>query len=443
MNRALASMPFAIRNRLLAGGLAAATGLSMLCSAAPASAASYTYKVVPDLNTMKLSDWTNCDTACRNDLRSPDGVYAMPDPNNSPDITPAQWGPILSYMTNTFTWPVYAEDLYDCAFKDTNNNNGRLAALYTGRLDGWMVYREPGGYTCYNVIDPNKSNTLSVSEINGVNARFLGGVSAAGKIIVHARAYDGLREDSGSTLTRAQRIDAALSNANTGGLLIEQNPQGVPTVGWNIPYSLWKARSLGKRALLLLPPIDANEQNYLGKIHLMMKALEMDTATNLLGNGVVIVPAVYGGRVGISNASFGLPSNSLRAVMKHLKNVRAKGLSFAADNNFAVTGWLDAVERVPTGGVVVKGWACARNWEDSINVHIYVENVAVMSVTANLASEGAVAASCSSTGTAYRFNQFFPESARVANVGKRVYVYGISPFDLANNGLLGNGKPVP
>lgn len=442
MNRLFASMSLAFGNKLLAASLVATAGSLLLGSAAPASAANHTYKVVPDLNTMKLSDWTNCDTACRNDLRSPDGVYVMADPNNSPDIAETQWRSILSYMTNGFAWPVYAEDLYDCAFKNTQNNNGRLAAMYTGRLDGWMVYHEPNLPTCYGFNEPYQSNTLSVSQINAVNALYPGNVSAAGKILVHARAYDELREDNSSTLTRAQRIDAALSNSNTGGLLIEQNPDQVSVSGLRIPYALNKARSLGKRAFLLVPP-RVGEQNFLGKIHSMMKALEMDTTTNLLGNQVVIVPAVYSKLIGIPSATSGLPSNSLRAVMKHLKNVRAKGLNYSNDNNFAVTGWLDAVERVPTGGVIVRGWACAKNWEDSINVHIYVENRVAKGVIANRASEGPVATACGSTGTAYRFNEFFSESDRIANVGKRIYVYGISPFDLPNYGLSGNGKVVP
>lgn len=453
MNRLLSSMRLALGNRLLAGGLFASTGISMLCGAAPVLAATHTYKVVPDLNTMKSSEWTNCDTKCRNDLRSPDGVYVLP--SNSPDISATQWTSIMAYMTNNSTWPVYAEELYDCTFAVSNNTNvattysmGAQAVRYAGRLDGFMIYHEPGLPTCGNrsetgifssVNDTFPSNTLDSGNLAVVGSVRPGNVSIAGKIIVHSRAYDGLPEGG---LTRAQRIDAALSNANTGALMIEQNPQSVSTPGWNIVQVLNKAISLGKGAALLVPPVPG-EQNYLGKMHALMKYLETYPNANLLGKGVVIVPAVYDKLIGIPAATSGLPSNSLRAVMKHLKNVRAKGLSYANDSNFAVTGWLDAVERVPTGGVVIRGWACAKNWEDSINVHLYVGGVLAKGVTANRASEGPVATSCSSTGTAYRFYEFFPESARVANVGKIVQVYGISPFDLANNGLSGNGKPVP
>lgn len=466
MNRLLSSMRLAFGNRLLAGGLFASAGISMLCGAAPVLAATHTYKVIPDLNTMMLSHWTSCDTTCRNDLRSSDGVYVLPSnstrfANTAENISAAQWTSIMAYMTNNSTWPVYSEDLYDCTFAVSSNTNvattyseAAQAVAYGRRLDGVMIYHEPGLPTCgsrtttsifSSVIDTFPSNTLDGSNLAVVGSVRPGGVSIAGKIFVHSRAYDALAEGTdpnGNIITRAQRIDAALANANTGGLLIEQNPELVSTFGWNIPYVLKKARSAGKRALLLVPP-SPGEQNYLGKIHLMMKALEMDTATNLLGNGVEIVPAIYANLIGVPYATSGLPSNSLRAVMKHLKNVRAKGLSYANDSNFAVTGWLDAVERVPTGGVVIRGWACAKNWEDSINVHIYVGGVLAKGVTANRASEGPVATSCSSTGTAYRFYEFFPESARVANVGKIVQVYGISPFDLANNGLSGNGKPVP
>ncbi len=453
MNRLLSSMRLTLGNRLLAGGIVAATGISMLCGAAPVLAATHTYKVVPDLNTMKLSDWINCDTKCRNDLRSQDGVYVLP--SNSPDISETQWTSIMAYMTNNSTWPVYAEELYDCTFAVSNNTNvattysmGAQAVRYAGRLDGFMIYHETGLPTCGNRTDTNifssvndtfPSNTLDSGNLAVVGSVRPGGVSIAGKIHVHARAYDALGEGG---YTRAQRIDAVLGNANVGGLLIEQNPDQVSVDGLKIQYVLSKARSLGKSASLLVPS-RVGDKNYLGEIHLMMKGLEMNTTANLLGKGVVIIPAVYGNTVGIPYATSGLPSNSLRAVMKHLKNVRAKGLSYANDNNFAVTGWLDAVERVPTGGVVIKGWACAKNWEDSINVHLYVEGQIAKGVTANRASEGAVAAACGSTGTAYRFNEFFPESDRVANVGKRIYVFGISPFDLANNVLSGSGKRVP
>ncbi|MBP6750363.1 MAG: hypothetical protein KA144_12040, partial [Xanthomonadaceae bacterium] len=85
MNRSLASMLLTPGKKLLAGSVAAAVGISLLCGAAPAFAVTHTYKVVPDTNTMKLSDWNNCDTTCRNDLRSPDGVYILP--SNSPDIS--------------------------------------------------------------------------------------------------------------------------------------------------------------------------------------------------------------------------------------------------------------------------------------------------------------------------------------------------------------------
>lgn len=464
MNRLLASIRLALGNKFLTGGLLAAAGISFIGGAVPASAATHMYKVVPDLNAILWNDWANCDTKCRDDLRSSDGVYVNPYPVSSTmsDIPETQWPSIMAVMTNNSAWPVYAEETYDCTFVvlgqyagrtriiATDYSMGALAAKYAGRLDGFIVYHETGLPTCgddrtqtnipSSKLDTFPSNTLDNSQLAVVGSLYPGNVSVAGKIVVHARAYD---ENSEGGLTRAQRIDAALGNANTGGLIIEQNPHAVSIPGLNIVQVLNKAISLGKGAALLVPPVDG-EQNYLGKIHTMMKYLETNPNGNLLAQGVWIVPAAYSNpRLGIPYANAGgLPSNSLRAVIKHLKNARAKGLSYANDNNFAVTGWLDAVERVP-GGVVVRGWACAKNWEDSINVHIYVENTAVKSVTANRVSEGPIAAACSSTGTAYRYYETFSETDRIANAGKRVYVYGISPFDLANNGLNGNGKIVP
>jgi len=101
------------------------------------------------------------------------------------------------------------------------------------------------------------------------------------------------------------------------------------------------------------------------------------------------------------------------------------------------------------GGVVlsgpqyyVSGWACAKTYTGSIDVHVYIGGPAgvgtfAFSGTANSASEPAVASACNLTGSAYRFLLPIPHAITQNYGNQPIYVYGISPYGLANS-LLSN-----
>jgi hypothetical protein len=89
----------------------------------------------------------------------------------------------------------------------------------------------------------------------------------------------------------------------------------------------------------------------------------------------------------------------------------------------------------------LSGWACARTYSGSIDVHVYAGGPAgqgsfVFSGTANVASEPAVAAACNSTGSNHRFWLQIPYNSYG---GQPIYIHGISPFGLANNTIGGSG----
>jgi hypothetical protein len=104
-----------------------------------------------------------------------------------------------------------------------------------------------------------------------------------------------------------------------------------------------------------------------------------------------------------------------------------------------VIGVIDGVYRSETyPRYHVSGWACAYGLPDSIAVHVWAGGHFVTGTTANLASDQAVANSCGSTGTAYRFSialdDFLPQ-----NFGQPIYVYGLSPNGGSNNPLYNAG----
>lgn len=105
-----------------------------------------------------------------------------------------------------------------------------------------------------------------------------------------------------------------------------------------------------------------------------------------------------------------------------------------------VHGVIDGVYQ-SGGSAVVSGWACSLYMDPSIDVHLYVGGPAgsgtgIVGVTANAASEGAVAQACWASGTAYRFSINL-DSIRAQHGGKRIYVHGISPVGRENH-LIGN-----
>jgi hypothetical protein len=90
----------------------------------------------------------------------------------------------------------------------------------------------------------------------------------------------------------------------------------------------------------------------------------------------------------------------------------------------------------------LRGWACARTYAGSIDVHLYAGGPAgtgtfVTAVTANQATDGSIAAACNSSGSAYGFSILLSLAIRLQFSGQTIYVHGISPFGLGNP-LIGN-----
>jgi hypothetical protein len=107
----------------------------------------------------------------------------------------------------------------------------------------------------------------------------------------------------------------------------------------------------------------------------------------------------------------------------------------------SITGWVSGVVQ-ENSEYYLRGWACARTYAGSVDVHFYAGGPAgsgtfVTAVTANQATDGSVAAACNSSGTAYGFSILLSAATRIQFGGQTIYVHGISPFGLGNP-LIGN-----
>jgi hypothetical protein len=108
------------------------------------------------------------------------------------------------------------------------------------------------------------------------------------------------------------------------------------------------------------------------------------------------------------------------------------------------------VDHTPLGNIdnvsstAISGWACAKNSDKSIFIHLYAGGVAgvgtfVGGFSANNASETAVATECNSTGKTYRFSIPVSAAMNAQYANKTIYVYGLNPFTTgAANSLLNN-----
>ncbi|RZA05274.1 MAG: hypothetical protein EOP11_13195, partial [Proteobacteria bacterium] len=104
-----------------------------------------------------------------------------------------------------------------------------------------------------------------------------------------------------------------------------------------------------------------------------------------------------------------------------------------------VLGYIDAIGSNPA---TVNGWACAREIDQPIGVHLYVNGPAGLGimaggVTTADASEPAVAEACEAGGKAYRFRIPLTGEVLEKHAGATVFVHGISPVGRANL-LIGN-----
>jgi YD repeat-containing protein len=111
-------------------------------------------------------------------------------------------------------------------------------------------------------------------------------------------------------------------------------------------------------------------------------------------------------------------------------------------NTSEVIGNIDGVSTAATP--TVDGWACSTGIAGSIGVELFVggpsgQGTRIATVTANKPSEGAIAAQCQTSGTAYRFSIPLDTGTRGQYGGKAIYMYGDSPVDNGNNALTGSG----
>lgn len=106
--------------------------------------------------------------------------------------------------------------------------------------------------------------------------------------------------------------------------------------------------------------------------------------------------------------------------------------------NTEVRGNIDDINHDAQWNWSVRGWACSTGSASSIKVDGYAEgNVYLGGVTANLASEPAIAAQCTTKGSAYRFQLPISLSQRQQLGGRKVTVYGLSPLGASGNRALG------
>ncbi len=104
------------------------------------------------------------------------------------------------------------------------------------------------------------------------------------------------------------------------------------------------------------------------------------------------------------------------------------------------------IDGAPTAGnPVVGGWACATGITDPISVEIFAGpldggGTSLGTLTANQSSEPAVASSCGTSGTNYRFTFTLTQAMRAQYAGQAIYVYGDSPVGNGNNELSGSGQ---
>ena len=121
-----------------------------------------------------------------------------------------------------------------------------------------------------------------------------------------------------------------------------------------------------------------------------------------------------------------------------------------------MVGNVDGITYDTTGLPIVSGWACDRGITTSVSVAVYAGGPAgtgtlIGTITANSASEAAIATSCGTTGTAYRWSMSLG-SAQAALGGQAIYAYGVSAQNGGAQTLLTNsgsfslpavGTPIP
>jgi len=97
-----------------------------------------------------------------------------------------------------------------------------------------------------------------------------------------------------------------------------------------------------------------------------------------------------------------------------------------------IVGNIDSVSLINNDQKVsIRGWACDKNENKSINVHIYAkpqsgQSTFLASVKASATSEIGVRNICGTKTASHRFNAILPRSKFISHVGKKIVVHGMS-----------------
>jgi hypothetical protein len=118
-------------------------------------------------------------------------------------------------------------------------------------------------------------------------------------------------------------------------------------------------------------------------------------------------------------------------------------LARVTNNTSNVIGNIDGAPT--TANATIGGWACSTGLNQSISVELYVGGPSgtgthIGTYTADAASEPAVASSCQTSGSNYRFSIPLDATTRAQYTGQDIYMYGDSPVGNNNNELDGSGQ---
>lgn len=101
--------------------------------------------------------------------------------------------------------------------------------------------------------------------------------------------------------------------------------------------------------------------------------------------------------------------------------------------------------QLESGQVYLLGWTCLKNYSSSIDVRIFLNGRAatgefLKNYPANLVSESGISAACGTIGIWHRFKIPLTRQELIQHAGKKLYIYGISPYGLGVSELGRSGE---
>jgi hypothetical protein len=142
-------------------------------------------------------------------------------------------------------------------------------------------------------------------------------------------------------------------------------------------------------------------------------------------------------------------TNRLSAVKTfNSASLTAPPIDYSIDHSNA--GWINEAHLNSDGTVEVSGWACAKNYPNSVQIHLYFGGPSGTGTYFgsfmadqqgnSQADNDSIAKQCQSSGRNYRFVVLLPSDAVNAHRGEEIFIHGINPFDASGkkNTLIGN-----